>query len=82
MVKCGFHHEAERGAMRIPKRRRHSGVVNPSCMLCDVQTEPTIIYYDDDFLVRGWKCPSCGSTLIHPEDIPKALDLVRETAKV
>ncbi len=51
-------------------------------MLCDVQTEPTIIYYDDDFLVRGWKCPGCGSTVIHPEDIPKALDLVRATAKV
>jgi len=68
--------------MRISKRRRHRWVVNPKCLLCDVQTEPTIIYYDDDFIVRGWKCLSCGSTLIHPEDIPKALELVGETAKV
>ncbi len=68
--------------MRASKRRRPSWAVNPTCMLCDVQTEPTIIYYDDDFLVRGWKCPGCGSTVIHPEDIPKALDLVRATAKV
>ena len=68
--------------MRISKRRIPSWVVNLECLLCDVQTEPTVIYYDDDFIVRGWKCHNCGSTFIHPEDIPKALELVRETAKV
>lgn len=68
--------------MGIPKRRRYTWIIDPKCLICDIQTDPTIIHYDKEFIVRGWKCPRCGLTLINPNDIPKALELVRETAKV
>ncbi len=55
---------------------------NPKCLLCDALTESMVIYDGDNFTIRGWKCPECGLTLIHPNDIPKALELLRETAKI
>ena len=67
--------------MKFSKRRQR-WLTAPKCFFCDILTEPTIIYYDDDCMVKGWKCPHCGFTLINPTDIPTALDLVRETAKV
>jgi DNA-directed RNA polymerase subunit RPC12/RpoP len=49
----------------------------PKCMFCDVPTEPTIIFQDDSMIVRGWRCPRCGFILINPNDIPKALDTIK-----
>ena len=55
---------------------------NPKCVFCDVSTEPTIIFRSEDHLVRGWKCPKCGFTLIHPHEIPKALELLKQIARI
>jgi hypothetical protein len=57
-------------------------MVNPRCILCEVLTEPTVVYYDDACMIRGWRCPHCGSSLINPSDISKAMNLLKETAKV
>lgn len=55
---------------------------NPKCVFCDVSTEAAIIFRSEEYTVRGWKCPKCGFTLIHPNEIPKALDLLKEIARV
>ena len=56
--------------------------LNPKCVFCDVFTEPTIILQIDDNMIRGWKCPKCGFALIHPDEIPKAMELLREAMKL
>ena len=33
-------------------------------------------------MIRGWRCPKCGFTLIHPGEINKALEILRDTAAV
>lgn len=63
-------------------RIKSKWLVNPKCLLCDILIESTIIYHGDEFIIRGWKCPRCGLTLLHPSDIPKALELLRETVRV
>ena len=62
--------------------KKQKRIVDPRCLLCDFVTEPVVIYYDDDFMIKGWKCPHCGSSVINPSDIPKALKLLRTTVKV
>jgi hypothetical protein len=54
----------------------------PKCILCDVATEPTIIFRGEDYSIRGWRCPNCGFTYIHPDEIPKALELQREVTGI
>ncbi len=63
------------------KRQKRRWMTNPKCILCEVLTEPTVVYYDDAYMIRGWKCPHCGSSLINPSDISKAIHLLKETAK-
>jgi len=55
---------------------------NPICVFCDIQTMSTTIFRGENFMIRGWRCPKCGFTLIHPEEIAKALEILRETAAV
>jgi len=55
---------------------------NPKCVFCDLLTEPSIIFQSEDLTVRGWRCPKCGFTFIHPSEIPKALQVLREVAKI
>ncbi len=55
---------------------------DPKCVFCDAYTKPAIIFRIEDKAVRGWRCPSCGFTLIHPEEIPKALDFLRKAAQI
>lgn len=50
----------------------------PECLFCDIPSKPTIILSGYDYIVRGWRCPKCGFTLIHPNEIQKALELLRE----
>jgi len=55
---------------------------SPICVFCDCTTEASIIYQVDDLTVRGYKCPKCGFTFIHPNEISKALQVVKEVAKI
>jgi len=64
------------------KRIKNRWFTAPKCMLCDILSDPMIIYRGESFMIRGWKCPGCGLTFIHPKDIPKAFDLLKQTAKV
>jgi|GEM_PF-6097150 tRNA(Ile2) C34 agmatinyltransferase TiaS len=54
---------------------------NPKCLFCDVSMRPAVIIRGEDYLLRGWRCPKCGFTLIHPHEIPKALELLRAMTK-
>jgi tRNA(Ile2) C34 agmatinyltransferase TiaS len=54
----------------------------PKCVFCNASTKATIILRSEGYIVRGWKCPKCGFTLIHPKEIPKALKLLREIAEI
>jgi len=56
--------------------------LNPRCVFCDVLTEPSIIFQSEDLVVRGWRCPKCGFTYMHPNEIPKALQVLKEVARV
>jgi hypothetical protein len=55
---------------------------SPRCVFCDCTTEACIIYQVDDLTVRGYRCPKCGFMLIHPNEIPKALQVIKEVAKI
>jgi hypothetical protein len=55
---------------------------NPKCVICDIMTEPSIIYQSEDVTVHGWRCPQCGFAFIHPKEIPKALEVLKEVARV
>jgi hypothetical protein len=55
---------------------------NPICVFCDIQTMSTTIFRGESLMIRGWRCPKCGFTLIHPGEINKALEILRETAAV
>jgi hypothetical protein len=52
--------------------------VSPPCFFCDLLTEPTVLYRDDEGVIRGWKCSRCGFTLPHSHDIHKALSVIRK----
>ena len=52
--------------------------VSPTCFFCDLLTEPTVLYRDDDGAIRGWKCSRCGFTLPHSHDIQKALSVLHK----
>ena len=52
--------------------------LNPKCTLCEVYTTPIKITKGYDIMVRGWKCPKCGITFIHPDDIEYAIEIIRE----
>jgi hypothetical protein len=32
----------------------------PTCVFCDVMTDPAVVYLSDTDAVRGWRCPACG----------------------
>ena len=55
---------------------------NPRCVFCDTPTELTIIFRSEEYIPKGWKCPKCGFTIIHPDEIPKALSLLKEIARI
>lgn len=55
---------------------------DPRCVFCDIFTEPAIILRVEENSIRGWRCPKCGFTLIHPREISKAMELLRETMKI
>ena len=55
---------------------------NPQCVFCEVMTEPSVIYQSQGLTVRGWRCPKCGFAFLHPEEIPKAMQVMREVARV
>jgi hypothetical protein len=44
-------------------------------------TEPAIVFRGEEYMVKGWRCPKCGFSFIHPEEIPKALELLKEVTK-
>jgi transposase-like protein len=52
--------------------------INPECLFCNSLTKPAIILRNNAYIVRGWRCPKCHFTLIHPHEIPKALDILKE----
>lgn len=53
----------------------------PKCLLCNTLTEPDMILDSEEFMIRGWKCPKCSFTLIHTNEIQKALLLLRKIKK-
>jgi hypothetical protein len=55
-----------------------SPTVSPKCFFCELLTEPTVLYRDDDVVIRGWKCPRCDFTLPHSHDIHKALSIINK----
>lgn len=55
---------------------------NPKCVFCDLSTEPTVVFQNEDYRIHGWRCPRCGFTLIHPDEIHRALEILRETAEI
>ncbi len=54
----------------------------PTCVFCDTLTEPTIVFCIDENVIRGWRCPKCGFALIHPNEIQKAMELLKQTMKI
>ena len=46
------------------------------CVFCDVMMYPAVVYRCDKNAVSGWRCPSCGFKIIHPQEIAKALQLL------
>ena len=63
-------------SLGYPRWRRPTRVkLGPKCLLCDVLTEPTILFRSTRCSIRGWRCPECGFRLIHPREIHKALQL-------
>lgn len=52
------------------------------CINCDSQMNLIVLYKGVDFVIRSWRCPKCGLTLIHPKDAPNALELLKETIEV
>jgi len=68
--------------MSVERREAPRVRLNPKCLFCDVLAEPTLILRIEDKAIRGWRCPKCGFTLIHPEEIPKAMDFLKETMKL
>ena len=57
-------------------------IPNPKCIFCDSITESMIIFQIEENIIRGWKCPKCGFALIHPDEIPKAMELLKESMKL
>ena len=53
-------------------------LMNPECLFCNTLTRPGIILRNKDYVVRGWKCPKCQFTQLHPHEIPKALAILKE----
>lgn len=53
-------------------RKRRS----PACFYCDIPTRPVIVYRQGSVVVRGWRCPKCGFTLLDPKDIKVAMRVV------
>jgi len=53
----------------------------PKCVFCDLTTEPAIVFRGEEYTVKGWRCPKCGFSFIHPEEISKALELLKEVTK-
>ncbi len=67
----------------VERRKAFRGIVPaPHCLFCDIYTEPSIVLRLEDRVIKGWKCPQCGFTLIHPEEIPKAMEFLKETMKL
>lgn len=62
--------------------RTQRRIIDPICVFCDITTEPSIIYQKEEIIVQGWRCPKCGFTLIHPQEIPKAMQVLKEVAKI
>jgi len=52
------------------------------CINCDSKMGLIVLYRGADFVVRSWRCPKCGLTLLHPQDVPKAIELLKETIEV
>jgi DNA-directed RNA polymerase subunit RPC12/RpoP len=55
---------------------------NPKCIFCDIPATQTVIHRENDSIIRGWRCPRCGFTIIHPKDIQRALQVMSQTAEV
>ena len=52
------------------------------CTFCETYMKPAVIFSIEENEVRGWRCPSCSFTLIHPEEIPKAMDFLKKAAQI
>ncbi len=55
---------------------------DPKCTFCESYMKPAIIFRIEEEEVRGWRCPNCSFTLIHPEEIPKALGFLKKAAQI
>ena len=55
---------------------------NPICVFCNIQTMSATIFRGENLMIKGWRCPKCGFTLIRPEEIAKALEILKETAAI
>jgi len=55
---------------------------NQKCLFCDLSLERTIILQTADDTIRGWRCSKCGFKVMHPEDIPKVLKLLKQEIKI
>ncbi|MCK4243446.1 hypothetical protein KAX03_01050 [Candidatus Bathyarchaeota archaeon] len=62
-------------------RRLHRLSFSPKCVLCDVYTLAAKISCEDNRIIRGWKCPQCGITYLHPDDIHYALKILEEESE-
>jgi prepilin signal peptidase PulO-like enzyme (type II secretory pathway) len=54
----------------------------PRCIYCDIPTEPTIVYRGTDYVIRGWKCQKCHKVILFPNDLSRALQILKETLKI
>lgn len=57
-------------------------VSSPKCVFCGSTTEPTIVVQVEENMLRGWRCPKCGFSLMHPDEVPKAMELLKEAMKL